>query len=192
MAKRVIEIPQQLDDALASYAAALGESEADIIARAIESYLEDGIEPAEITDPDEVAEIVASTAGMWTGRTDPDRLTLLRAGRGMWKDREDLPDSAARRNDVDHRTAVIPTQLEEAVRDAAVTRGVPEHEIVTCALRGYLAAPAVVPATITDPEEVAAARKAAVGMWKDRSDVPDVRELRRGWRRRLRRVMPDE
>lgn len=34
--------------------------------------------------------------------------------------------------------------------------------------------------------------KAAAGMWKDRDDIPDVRDLREGWGRRLKRLGIDD
>jgi hypothetical protein len=36
-----------------------------------------------------------------SGRSHADRVTLLRRARGMWKDREDLPDFPALRRELD-------------------------------------------------------------------------------------------
>lgn len=52
-------------------------------------------------------------------------------------------------------------------------------------------APEVIPAEIADPTEVAVIRRAAAGMWKDRTDLPDFTEMRREADDRLERLFGD-
>jgi hypothetical protein len=173
MAKRVIDIPQPLEDALKTASLRTGESETEIIQHAIERYL-DGAdeEPATITDPAEVLRVRRSAAGMWKDRTDLPDLRELRAASGR------VP-------------AAVPGELGDSVRRAATARGMTEQELVTRAVEAYVHEYGVEPAEVTDPREVEEILASTAGMWKDRTDLPDPRELRAEWERRFDRVFPD-
>lgn len=62
-----------------------------------------------------------------------------------------------------------------AIRSLAVRGGLKQSEVIRRALDEYLDA--------QRESHRSAATKAACGMWKDRTDLPDFRELRRGWDR---------
>jgi hypothetical protein len=83
--------------------------------------------------------------------------------------------------------------LKDRLQKAACLRGVSEGAVVEQVLENLLSddspvRPEVVPAQITDPEEVAAIRRAVAGMWKDRTDLPDFAALRREGDERLARL----
>lgn len=86
---------------------------------------------------------------------------------------------------------------KDRLQDAACLRGASEGAVVEQALENLLPdahsriRPEVVPAQITDPEEVAAIRRTAAGMWKDRTDLPDLVEMRRESDQRLERLFGD-
>ena len=94
--------------------------------------------------------------------------------------------------------AKLEVEIREAVKErlqkAACLGGASEDALVEQALDNLLPGdpsrirPEVVPAQITNPEEVAAIRGAAAGMWKDRTDLPDVVEMRRESDDRLERL----
>lgn len=84
----------------------------------------------------------------------------------------------------------ISDRVDDELTRLANLRGQAESEIVERALELYLEDAAVGP-EITDPAEVAAIRAEAAGMWKDRTDLPNVRELRSGWGRRMSRLFGD-
>ncbi|HEU4452359.1 MAG TPA: hypothetical protein VFR81_04835 [Longimicrobium sp.] len=78
-------------------------------------------------------------------------------------------------------------KLEPEIRDALKDR---LQDSCRCGASEGVA-PEVIPAEITDPMEVAAIRRAAAGMWKDRTDLPDFTEMRREWDTRLERLFGD-
>jgi hypothetical protein len=82
MARKVIEVEGDIGDEIARLAALRGQTEREIVDRALKSYVRDA-SPV-ITDPEE-------------------RARILDAGAGMWKDRNDLPDFAALRGEWDER-----------------------------------------------------------------------------------------
>ena len=82
MAGKVIEIEGEIGDEIARLADLRGQTESEIVNRALKSYVRD-TSPV-ITDPAE-------------------RARILEAGAGMWKDRIDLPDFAALRGEWDER-----------------------------------------------------------------------------------------
>lgn len=87
--------------------------------------------------------------------------------------------------------------LKDRPQEAACLCGASEGAMVEQALENLLpdahsrVRPEVVPAQITDPEEVAAIRRAAAGMWKDRADLPDFVAMRRESDDRLERLFGD-
>jgi hypothetical protein len=81
-------------------------------------------------------------------------------------------------------------KLEVDIRDSGGAAGEQAHESLLPDAQSRIR-PEVVPAQITDPEEVAAIRRAAVGMWKDRTDLPDVVAMRRESDDRLERLFGD-
>lgn len=84
----------------------------------------------------------------------------------------------------------IDDALADDVREEASRRGESENAVIEKALQRYFSAE--IPAKITDPAEVAAIRKAAAGMWRDRTDLPDLAEMRRGWDERLERLFGND
>lgn len=78
------------------------------------------------------------------------------------------------------RTQVYLTDQEktelEAIADA---RGVKQSELIREAIDGLID-------KYSRQQRLAALRQAR-GIWKDREDVPDVRDLRKGWSRRRAR-----
>lgn len=91
----------------------------------------------------------------------------------------------------------IRDMLKDRLHEEACLRGASEGAVVEQALENLLPdahsriRPEVVPAQITDPEEVAAIRRTAAGMWKDRTDLPDFVEMRREADDRLERLFGD-
>lgn len=79
---RTIEVEDDIRDEIARLADLRGQSESEIVHRALRSYVRD-TSPV-ITDPVE-------------------RERILDAGAGMWKDRTDLPDFSALRSEWDER-----------------------------------------------------------------------------------------
>ena len=47
------------------------------------------------------------------------------------------------------------------------------------------------PAEITDPEEVEVVLQETAGLWKDRTDLPDLAAMRREWDERMKRLFGD-
>jgi len=79
------------------------------------------------------------------------------------------------------RTQIYLTEKEKkAIKKLSDERGTTQSNIIREAIEHYL-------------EEVTLEKKryrlmAASGMWKDKEDIPDVREMREGWGRRMKRL----
>lgn len=87
----------------------------------------------------------------------------------------------------------ISETLRERLKTEACLRGESEEAVLEEALLRFFDGEksrksSEVPPTITDPEEVVRVRKAAAGIWKDRNDLPSLREMRGGWDQRLQRL----
>ena len=79
---RTIEVEDSIGDEIARLADLRGQTESEIVHRALRSYVRD-TSPV-ITDPAERERILDASAGMWKDRTDlPD----FSAVRGEWDDR---------------------------------------------------------------------------------------------------------
>ena len=83
-------------------------------------------------------------------------------------------------------------EIHDALSRLAEIRGQSEREIIEDALEHYVAETAAHDDVITDAIERAAILEASAGMWKDRTDLPDVRDLRDGWEKRLSRLFGTE
>ena len=77
MAKRLIDLDNALAKAVAEAAEVRGESEQAFIEEALRQHVSSE-EPAEVTDPAEVNEILRRTAGLWQDRMDLPDLTSMR------------------------------------------------------------------------------------------------------------------
>lgn len=83
------------------------------------------------------------------------------------------------------RTQIYITKEEkEALEKLSKERNTTKSNIIREAIDQYVAD--------TTLEEKKEKLNAAFGMWKDRDDIPDVRELREGWSRRLKRFDIDD
>lgn len=83
------------------------------------------------------------------------------------------------------RTQIYLTEEEKkAIEKLSDERGTTQSNIIREAIEHYLEE-----ITIEDKRKRLIA---AAGMWKDKKDIPDVRELREGWGRRMRRLGLDE
>lgn len=86
----------------------------------------------------------------------------------------------------------LPDATDDDLSRLAEIRGEPESDLIARAVELYLTEALDGEAEITDPAEVAAIRAEAAGMWRDRTDIPDPRELREEWERRLSRFFEDD
>lgn len=83
------------------------------------------------------------------------------------------------------RTQIYITEEEKkALEKLSKERNTTKSNIIREAIDQY-----VVNTTIEEKKEKL---NAAFGMWKDRDDIPDVREMREGWGRRLKRLGIDD
>ncbi len=77
------------------------------------------------------------------------------------------------------RTQIYLTESEkEQLETIALTRGVKQSELIREAVDELIAK--------YTPSQRLACIKQARGLWKDRRDLPALRDLRQGWRRRAR------
>lgn len=83
-------------------------------------------------------------------------------------------------------------ELDRELARLAETRGQSESELIDRAVELLLEEAREGEPEITDPAEVAAIRAEVAGMWRDRTDLPDIRELRKGWEKRLSRLFGDD
>ena len=72
----------------------------------------------------------------------------------------------------------LPDNLDSIVSSLALEKGKKKEDIIVEAVEAYVHHP-------LDPEEILARRRAAFGMWKDRTDLPDFDALRRSMDRKL-------
>ncbi|WP_185957225.1 CopG family transcriptional regulator [Gracilimonas mengyeensis] len=83
------------------------------------------------------------------------------------------------------RTQIYLTKKEkEAIERLSDERGTTQSNIIREAIDEYVAELTV--------EEKKKKIKAAAGMWKDKKDIPDIRELREGWSKRMKRLGLDD
>lgn len=79
------------------------------------------------------------------------------------------------------RTQIYLTEEEKkAIEKLSDERGTTQSNIIREAIEHYLEEVTL--------EEKRARLIAAAGMWKDKEDIPDVREMREGWGRRMKRL----
>lgn len=79
------------------------------------------------------------------------------------------------------RTQIYLTEEEKkAIEKLSDERGTTQSHIIREAIGQYLEEITV--------EEKRKRLTAAAGMWKDKDDIPDVRDLREGWGRRMKRL----
>ncbi|HEU4561663.1 MAG TPA: hypothetical protein VFS20_27805 [Longimicrobium sp.] len=93
---------------------------------------------------------------------------------------------------VAQRTVDLNDEICDELSRFAERRGQPENEVIEDALERYIAEVTADEDVITDPVERAAILEAAAGMWQDRTDLPDFRELRKGWGKRLERLFGND
>lgn len=78
------------------------------------------------------------------------------------------------------RTQIYLTEEEKAaIEKLSDERGTTQSDIIREAIEHYLEEVTL--------EEKRSRLMAAAGMWKDKEDIPDVREMREGWGRRMKR-----
>ncbi len=83
------------------------------------------------------------------------------------------------------RTQIYITEEEQkALEKLSKERNTTKSNIIREAIDQYVAD--------TTLEEKKKKLDAAAGMWKNREDLPDVRDLREGWGRRLKRLGLDD
>ena len=81
-------------------------------------------------------------------------------------------------------------EVDEGFSRLAKIRGESKSHLIDSVLKQYIDDEG--DAVITDPVERAAILEAAAGMWKDRTDLPDFRDLRDGWGARMERLFGRE
>jgi hypothetical protein len=73
---------------------------------------------------------------------------------------------------------ILPENLDSLLVTLAREKGKKKEDIIVEAVEAYVHKP-------LDPDEILSRRRAAFGMWKDRTDLPDFDALRRSMDRKL-------